>query len=131
MSACCHVLPLRQWMYSATAPHPPITTRSLSLRLVLRARSLVSLPSRASKSQKFTTTAMASAGEHSKKAEEHAAKAAEALGTHTKEQAKTFAEKVREAAVSKGQRRLQFPPIFPATPAPGVVQHPRRAREWG
>lgn len=120
MSACCHVLPLRQWMYSATAPHPPITTRSLSLRLVLRARSLVSLPSRASKSQKFTTTAMASA-----------ARAAEALGTHTKEQAKTFAEKVREAAVSKGQRRLQFPPIFPATPAPGVVQHPRRAREWG
>ena len=77
-------------MYSATATQPPITTRSLSLR-VLRSR-LVSLPVRARKS---LITTMSSANDHAKKAEEHASKAAEAMGTHTKEQAKTFAEKVR------------------------------------
>ena len=39
---------------------------------------------------------MASSGqEHAKKAEEHAKAASEAMGTHAKETAKSFSEKVR------------------------------------
>ena len=114
-------------MYSATATQPPITTRSLSLRL-LRTR-LVSLPVRARKS---LTTTMSTAGDHAKKAEEHASKAAEAMGTHTKEQAKTFAEKVRAWNPSQGCcGGCEGQPLFLGVAAPAVVFYPRRARVRG
>ena len=113
-------------MYSATATQPPITTRSLSLRL-LRTR-LVSLPVRARKS---LTTTMSTAGDHAKKAEEHASKAAEAMGTHTKEQAKTFAEKVRAWNQSQGCCGAKVDPMYWASQRQRWCCKPRRARVRG